>query len=333
MTLKRPSFANRQEYVRCFTNPAYWHTYIAAICVRHGLGDYTIVRAGLPGTNPVFIVNEIYAVKLYSDLFDGQYSFSVEREVYRLIATQPDIPAPALVAAGELFGADSGWPWPHIVTQVIPGLSMSEVQLSDVDRSATLAWLGPLMQRIHALPLRETGPLPQTWEAFVQFLTAQRAEVVNNHRRWGALPTHLIDQIEGYLPALTELVGLEERPVLLHSDLTSDHVLGRNVAGRWQPSGIIDFGDAKVGDRMYELVPLHLSICHSNGHLLRTFLDAYGFDQALQRNFVRRAMSMTLLFEFNICSEIFKDVPAAASVNTLEELAELLWGSVLRSPE
>lgn len=329
MILERPSFATRQEYRRCFTNPSYWHAYVAAICARHELGDPTTVRAGFPGTNPVFIVDEKYAVKLYSDLFGGERSYPVEREVYRLIATSPDIPAPSLMTTGNLFGAHDGWPWPYIVTRALPGLSMSESVLSETDRLALAAWLGPVVRRLHSLPLAQAGPLPPRWEAFVQFLAAQRAEVVSNHVRWGMLPTHLVAQIERYLPALTTLIDREETPALIHGDFNSDHVLGERIAGHWQPSGVIDFGDARVGDRLYELMALHLSLFDGDGRLLRAFLDTYGFDEALQRDFVRRAMSMTLLFEFNVGSSIFEKIPAAASASTLEELAEILWGSAL----
>ncbi len=71
MILERPSFATRQEYSRCFTNPSYWHSYVAAICTRHELGDCTTVRAGFPGTNPVFIVDEKYATHFREDSCRG----------------------------------------------------------------------------------------------------------------------------------------------------------------------------------------------------------------------------------------------------------------------
>ena len=44
-------------------------------------------------------------------------------------------------------------------------------------------------------------------------------------------------------------------------------------------------------------------------------------------------MSMTLLVEFDVFSPIFENVPAAASANALEELAEVLWGKVLTPSE
>jgi Ser/Thr protein kinase RdoA (MazF antagonist) len=327
MSLERPFFATSQEYGRYFTNPSFWHPYVAAICSRHDLGKPVTVRAGLSGTNPVFLANEQYAVKLYTELFNGEQSYAAERDVYGLIATEPSLPAPSLVATGMLFDDGDGWPWPYVVTQLIPGLSISESEISYTDRLDIAAWLGVVVRRLHSLPL--VTPFSAEWKPFHQFLAARRAELVADHTRWGSLPAHLLAQIEEYVPDVTTLIDENEMPALLHCDLNSDHVLGENIAGHWRPTGIIDFGDARVGDRIYELVALHLGLFNCDGAMLKTFLEAYGFDESLRRNFAKRAMCMALLYEFNDCSFIFKYIPAAASVGTLDELADLVWGHAL----
>lgn len=112
---------------------------------------------------------------------------------------------------------------------------------------------------------------------------------------------------------------------MLHCDLNADHVLGSFEGERWHPAGIIDFGDAMVGDRLYEFVALHLGLFRGDKRLLRTFLDDYGFDAALRRDFVRRAMGMTLLHEFNVLSSVLPAFPEAGRVASLAELATLLW--------
>ena len=102
--------------------------------------------------------------------------------------------------------------------------------------------------------------------------------------------------------------------------------MGETVDGVWQPTGIIDFGDVWIGDRMYELVALHLGLFDADRRLLRAFLDAYGFDDRLRRDFVRRAMAMTLLFQFDTLGEVIESMPVAAQAASLGDLAELLWG-------
>jgi hygromycin-B 7''-O-kinase len=147
------------------------------------------------------------------------------------------------------------------------------------------------------------------------------------------MPARLVAQIDTYLPRLDELIDCSAAPALIHADLNRDHVLGEIVSGAWHPTGIIDFGDARVGERMYELVALHLGLFDADGRLLSAFLDAYGFDAELRRDFVRRAMAMTLLFEFDTLGEIIEHMPGVAAVASLEDLADLLWGSGVRSQE
>jgi hygromycin-B 7''-O-kinase len=328
----RPVFATTQEYGRRFTDAEYWRPYVAVVCARHGLGSCADLRAGLPGTNPVFVVDGAYVVKFFTNLFSGNIRGPVERQMYALIARAPGIPAPRLIAEGELFDSDGGWPWPYVVIPAIPGLSAGESQLSGADRLALAAWLGPVVRRFHTLPLDIAGPLQPGWDLFAAFLADQRARAAANHTRWGTLPAHLVAQLDAYLPEPAELIDRSSAPALIHCDLNRDHVLGAPAEGRWRPAGIIDFGDAMVGDRVYELVALHLGLFDCAGRLLRAFLDAYGFDAELRRDFVRRAMAMTLLHEFDVLGDVFPSIPAAAEASSLAELAKLLWGAAV-APE
>ena len=83
--------------------------------------------------------------------------------------------------------------------------------------------------------------------------------------------------------------------------------------------------DARVGDRAYELVALHIGLFDCDKRRLALFLDRYGFDSGLRERFVFRCMSMTLLHEFDVLSEVFGRFPAAAQAASLDELATLLW--------
>jgi hygromycin-B 7''-O-kinase len=325
--MQRPAFASVQDYGRNFTNLDYWRPYVEAVCVRHGFRPCRTVRTGLPGTMPVFIVDERVVVKFFAEYFQGDTGFRVERAVYGLLAGRADIPAPAFLASGELFPEGDGWPWPYLVVELLPGRSLAEVadKVSAADRLAVAQYLAPILRRLHRLQLDPSSHLRPTWDAFDAFLAGRRANVIAQHRRWRALPERLIAQIADYLPPLAELVDHRLPPHLLHCDLNADHVLGGFTGEHWQPTGVIDFGDAKVGDRLYELEALHIGLFYGDKRLLRAFLDAYGFDPELRRDFTRRAMSMALLHEFNVLGEVTQRFPAAAGVASLEALAALLW--------
>jgi hygromycin-B 7''-O-kinase len=319
--MERPRFATRAEYGAIFTNLDYWRPAIDTICERHGLPTSPIV-AGLPGTNVVFIIGDQYAVKIYPDLFDGARSMPAERACYSLIARAGVIPAPALVAEGALFDQVSGWPWPYLVMTRLPGRSLGEEEsVGAADMRALAGWLASVMAQLHQLPLGETPALRPDWRPFEALLQAQRQAVVRHHEQAQILPPHLIAQLEAYLPEASALIDRSHAPYLIHADLNADHVLGEWSAGRWRPSGIIDFGDVRVGDRAYDLVALHLGLFRADKRLLRIFLDAYP-DPALRRALPQRAMAMTLLHEFNVLDELKQQI---AKVATLVELADRIW--------
>lgn len=319
--IARPFFASRAEYGARFTDPTFWQPYVAEICRRHGL-SCSALHAGLPGTNAVFLVDQRYAIKLFPDLFGGAVSYPAERQCYDLIAQASGIPAPALIASGELFDRSGGWHWPYLITSVLPGQSLGETpNVGFADRLRIASWLGQLLRRIHHLPLEGSGPLVADWEPYSAFLNEQRATVTSRHVARGVLPSHLCAQLEAYLPPAALLIDRASTPRLLHSDLNRDHVLGEWVAGCWQPSGVIDFGDARVGDPAYELVALHLGLFDADKRLLQAFLDSYG-EASLASALPQRAMSLTLLHEFTVIGQLQHVMDTTA---TLDELADLLW--------
>jgi hygromycin-B 7''-O-kinase len=314
-------------YGERFTDAAYWRPYVEVVCARHNLASCDEIVPGLPGTNPVFLIDGQYAVKFFTHFFNGAEAHPIELELYKLFASNPVIPAPVLIAQGALFDDEEGWPWPYIISRVVPGTSLGEVRdaVSYEDKETLAEFLGPVLCRLHGVSLQSARHLMPTWDAFVRFLTQQRAACVENHRGWQIMPKRLIAQIETYLPVVETLVDQSQPPHLLHCDLNEDHLLGRFDAGHWRPTGVIDFGDAKVGDRVYELIALHIGLFHCDKHLLRGFLRSYGWEEAWAQGFAFRAMCYTLLFEFNVLGQVLEEFPQAREVESLKALADWLW--------
>jgi hygromycin-B 7''-O-kinase len=157
-------------------------------------------------------------------------------------------------------------------------------------------------------------------------LQRQRLACADNQRAWSSLPERLVDQVNDFLAPADDLVDLEAAPHLIHADLTRDHLLGRLEHGRWITLGLIDFGDAMVGNLYYELVALHLDLFRCDKRLLRAFLNAYRPDERLRRNFAARAMTATLLHQFDVLvlvSPLLKR--QAREIASLAELGSLLW--------
>ena len=144
-------------------------------------------------------------------------------------------------------------------------------------------------------------------------LGALRATRAVRHRGRRMLPELLIDQIDDFLaPPSAERC-------LVHADLHGDHIFVRDG----HLAGIIDWGDAVCGDPYYDLPALFFGTFGGGKPLRRAFLDAYGWSvESAGLSFARRAMTMTLLHEFN---QLGHAMPPLEDVTILNELAEMLW--------
>jgi Ser/Thr protein kinase RdoA (MazF antagonist) len=175
------------------------------------------------------------------------------------------------------------------------------------------------------LPIEGLPSLGHSWDAFERLLRERRAACGAQYAREGAMPRWLVDEIDAYVLPLASLVDRRRWPHLVHGDLNEDHVLGVFEGEHWRPTGIIDFGDARAGDRLYDLVALHVGLFHCDKRLLRIFLAGYGTGGEWLARFVARAMSLTLLHEFTVLGQVFAEYPAAREVASMADLAALLW--------
>ena len=167
-----------------------------------------------------------------------------------------------------------------------------------------MAGRGVALREVHAADC----PNQPVWRRDV--VAALRPTCAARHRRRGILPDFLVDQIDEYLAPQSSVRRL------VHADLHGDHIFTR--AGHL--AGIIDWGDALRGDPYYDLPALFCGTFGGSKPLLRTFLDAYGWQ--VESDFAHRAMTMTLVHEFN---PLGNALPPLRDVKTLHELADILW--------
>ena len=307
---------------------SYWAPFVKAVCEKHGLGPAHDIRTGeVPGTYPVFIVDDRWMVKFFGDLFDGQRVFSVELEVNQLLSARDDLPSPALIAYGYLLEKGEGCRWPYLAFEFIKARSLSQVsdRLSFDERIAIVRKVGTMARRLHSVDLRDARIMKPTWDVYHAMLQRQFADCAARHRNWGSLPKRLIDQIDGSLISPEELIDRRNTPVLLHGDLTEDHVLVTRDGTDWRLEAIIDYGDAIVGDPMYELMALHLDMFGCDKRLLHEYLLAYGQQGRIGSEAARKLLSLCLLFPFDLFHRLLERFTEASGVTDLCELADWLW--------
>ena len=306
-----PAFASNQEFGSRLGDAGFWWPHISVVLERHGLTDAEGEPvAGFNPTYPTFLYGDV-VVKLFGYSRWWRESHGSERAALALVATDPGIRAPRLVGEGRLY-EDAEESWPYLITTRISGVPWRHAELSTEQRFWVAGELGRQVRRLHRLyPAGEVTH--GDWSAGDEAAAPEG----------GSLPPHLVAQIDDYLVRLGPL----DR-VFVHGDLTADHAFVEEGS----LAGIIDWGDAMVTDRHYELGKLYFEMFQCNKELLRVFLD--GSDWPVGRDFPRQALGLALYRQavglaqhrtFDVFEPV-GDLLPLQDISTIDELATELFG-------
>lgn len=291
---------------------AFWQPHLQRILERHGLDDAgQLPDVGYNSSYPTFVYGE-FVVKLFGQAPNWRTGFWAEQGALRLVGSDPRILAPRLLASGALFPDDVEAAWPYLVTSLMPGVPWWRANLTLQEQQRVARELGAQLRLVHALP-----PVGVATDA-----DWAGVDVTEGARR-SSLPAHLVAQAAAYVAQL----GPPER-VFLHGDLVANHTYvadGRLV-------GIIDWGDALVSDRHYELGQIHRDIFDCDTALLRAFLQ--GYDWPVGPDFPHLALGHALRRQAiglvqHVSIDLFEPIAAKFPLHdiaTLAELAQLVFG-------
>jgi len=295
-----------------FDDLEYWWPRVGEILERHGIyADINRVEAGVGGTFLTLVCGDV-VVKLFGYMPFWRRAHAAELAAMRRVAEDPGILAPRLLFNGQLFD-DPATPWPYLVTTRASGAHWEQADLSIHDKSAIAADLARQVRRISSLAATSDVATPATWCAPGLVEAAMQS----------VLPSRLVSQIDGFVAGTDQ-----EDTVFVHGDLMFRHVFVED--GRLE--GIIDWGDALVADRHYELAQIQLNLFDGDKTLLRTFLDHS--DWPVERDFARRALTEALRRQAvglaqHRTMDVFHKLPRILKLEdiaTLDDLAEAVFG-------
>jgi hygromycin-B 7''-O-kinase len=314
MSLRLPVITDLAAYERHFHDDI-WQQAGALVCARHRLSFESLRRSPL-GENIIFFVDERFVIKIFAP-FRGQYER--ERAALEFAHGKLGIETPEVVHTGELEG------WPYLVMTHLAGLPMRQVwlELQERERLEIVSSLGAGVRELHAhaAPLSQSA-LNRDWKEFIK---QQASASVERQQACGAHPQWL-ESLPSYIAARLSLLPVEHRPVLLHGDVHPGNVLLDERNGRWQVTGLFDFGDSFCGFYEYEFVAPGVLMVQGRAEEQRALLLAYGYTEAeLDLNLRARLMLLTILYE---CSDLRKYAlrltPAAVHLS-LDELEAAIW--------
>jgi hygromycin-B 7''-O-kinase len=282
-----PEIADEDAYATIYRRMEIWLPAMRAICARHGL-DAAALEPAPAGSHVVFWAGQHRMIKLFSRFWPDDAV--AERTSLTALTGHPEIPVPKVIAEGELEG------WPYLILEPLLGVPLNQVweQVGARDREAICESLGGLMAGLHAMPTAGLDAIAVNWRAW---LAERRAGFAAAQAERGASPEWIAAALE-YLDEMWPTVT-QGRPVLLNADITDEHVLLARVGGHWRMTGLIDFGDAMLGDALYEFTAPTVFIVGDGAALRRALMRGYGragaeLDDALSR----RLAAMALLHQF-----------------------------------
>lgn len=305
-------FLVESHYASVRRDPVFWWPYVEPVLARLGIAAPEFRPDMADGTNAIFWLDSERLIKIYTPFYGGRGQEGLEVLAYRFLMAEGNVPVARMLAKGELEPKSSDWKWPFAIFQRCPGNKWS------VGQDQMVGKLGSVLNRLH-----NSGPwsdFSKTWGekqpgGFEGFLQRQR------NRFLEIAPTSIWRQeIESL--NLNQLA--RAWPVLLHGDIEPDHVYVESG----EISGLIDFGDAKLGDPVYDLVTIGRLFVQRSAASARAFESQYGSEVFSRADFCWRLGAYQALHEWNTADDI-ADMEAASRASNLEELGRFYWPETL----
>lgn len=290
----------------------FWQAALDRIMGEHGLERSPWTRAAL-GRNIVF-VSPTAVIKLGPPMWAGE--MAREAAALRAVAGRLPVATPTLLAIGALGR------WEYLVQTPLRGTNLHVIwaELGASDRAALAEQHGALMAALHALELEDSpAALAFDWSAM---LSVQRAECVSEMRRAGVADA-LVRQIELYLDATP---WDADPPVLLHGDLTHLNMLVAEQDEGWRITGLIDWGDVKLGPRTHEFISPGVHMYQGDQALLAAWYRGYGWgghrDAARDQH---QIMARAMLYYAEDFARLIRTVPGADRCQDWHAMACVFW--------
>jgi hypothetical protein len=222
----RAEDVSREAYIDRFRDPAFGADLAAAIAARHRL-PAPLVRK-VEGSSLVFRTGDGDWLKISPPFFGD--SFAAEVAASERVQGRLPLPIPQLRLTGEIEG------WRYLVSADVPGVPIRDVlpSLADDDLVRIAGQLGGFMAAFHAVPPagfeRSFGPWPR-------YLARCLDDAEELHRNRGN-DEALVARVAAFLAPRRAALEALGPPVLIHADLTEEHVLLTETGDRWRVSGV-----------------------------------------------------------------------------------------------
>jgi hygromycin-B 7''-O-kinase len=310
-----PAVADLADFLRARDQPIdAWRPALHTLAVRHGYPDEPATRFA-SGQGPVFAASGQLVVKLVPWFW--AHVVQREAECLRYFAGKTSLPVARIAAEGTLED------WHYVVLSRLPGEQLDQVwpQLPRPDRMKLAGGFGALLRELHRIPVGTLRPGGIAWAQFLEHRVASWTE----RRDLDRLPPPLREDGPRFLAA-AGAQGATGPLVLLHGDLAPENALVERDAAGWRFSGLLDFGNAMVGDPLFDLTAPTVLLAPGQGEIVNRILAGYhGADTPGAKPLRARLMALTLIHPMADLPECLALIEGAEACPTWAAVAERFW--------
>lgn len=244
---------------------------------RLGLGRAIAVETLAGGSSPVFRIDLADGSALVLKSYDRPEKLP-RREAYAAGLVAPlGLPTTRYLAIDETL---ADLPFAFALANYLEGVPVATFRDAP-DAGDLYCQMGQLLRRLHGIRLPafghfEAGGIASPVIGNADYMRKVAGHAFGQFRHYGGKPA-LAGALEGAVAARAELFGHSRGPVFAHDDLHPNNVLARRDAeGRLHLSGLLDFGNARSADAVFDLAKT-LFICeHDAPGSREAILAGYG---------------------------------------------------------
>lgn len=293
-----------------------WLPAMVDLCHEHGLSAAALTPFA-DGSNLIASAANDIVLKVFPPFHRNQWE-SEHRALHRLWSQPISIPIPKLLAQGERQDG-----WTYVILSKLPGVTLESVwpRLTLADKVACMEQIGSIMSCVHSVSVGELHDIDPPW---APFLTNQVAGCKRRHERL-KMPEWFLRDVDDYVATNVALIP-DESPVILTGEYTPFNLLVDEIGGRWQITGMIDFGDVMVGFREYDFLGPCLFMGEGNAALIDALFRGYGVaNPRSDESMRRRLLVLAVLHRYsNLRAQIRID-NWASRANTFPDLERLIF--------
>ncbi|MDP1979057.1 phosphotransferase family protein [Undibacterium sp.] len=268
------------------------------------------------GANALFGLGDEVIVKLVPPNWRRQGDKEIL--VAPLLDGKLSVQTPSLIASGEIDH------WVFVIFSRLQGTLLADIwpALDLEQKQAIMVQTGQLLRELRHVQFDADIAIRVDWPAYIQELIA--ACMTRHQRR--KMPEGLLAQVMPYLETAGDFASAGD-PRFIHMDIHPWNLMAKQEQDVWKLSGLLDFGDAIVGnsDRLEILTPM-IFMAQGNHLLLKSLLQAYGEIGDINATDLQRQLTAYMLIrpdsDVMFCMQ---QVPAIGQRDTWERVAEQMF--------